>query len=92
MPRHQHEALVSKTANYTATLADKIISCSGTFTVTLPTAVGCTGREYIIKNTDTGVITVDGDGTETIDGELTQTLNQWDAMAIVSNGTGWSII
>jgi hypothetical protein len=92
MPRHQHEALVEKTANYTATLADTIISCSGTFTVTLPTAVGCTGREYVIKNTGTGVITVDANSTETIDGELTQTLNQWDAMAIVSNGTGWSII
>ena len=92
MPRHQHESLVLKTANYTATLDDTVISCSGTFTVTLPTAVGCAGREYIIKNTGTGVITVEGDGTETIDGELNQSLNQWDAMAIVSNGTGWSII
>lgn len=66
MPRHQHEALVLKTANYTATLADTIISCSGTFTVTLPTAVGCAGRQYVIKNTDTGVITVDANSTETI--------------------------
>jgi hypothetical protein len=92
MPRHQHESLVAKTANYIATLADTVITCDGTFTVTLPTADGCAGREYNIKNIGTGVITVDANSTETIDGELTQTLDQWDAMAIVSNGTGWLII
>ena len=72
---------------------DYQIECTAnTFTVTLPTAVGITGRVYSIKNTGTGVITVDGDGVETIDGDATQTLNQWDNMMIMSNGANWIII
>jgi hypothetical protein len=58
----------------------------------LPTAVGITGREYSIKNTGTGTITVDGATTETIDGELTQELLQWHNMTIMSNGTNWIIL
>jgi hypothetical protein len=87
-------AYVAKTATYTATAADYTIDCTAnTFTVTLPTAVGITGRIYVIKNTGTGVITVDGNSTETIDGQLTQTLNQWNTLKIQSNGSsGWIII
>lgn len=84
---------VAKTANYTLTSSDHTVDCTAnTFTVTLPTAVGITGRIYNIKNTGTGVITVDGDGTETIDGELTQEINQWDCMKIQSTGANWIII
>jgi hypothetical protein len=86
-------AYTAKTANYTATIADYTIDCTAnTFTVTLPTAVGITGRIYVIKNTGTGVITVDGDSTETIDGQLTQTLNQWNTLKIQSTGANWIII
>ena len=70
-----------------------IVNCTAnTFTVTLPTAVGNKGLEYIIKNSGSGVITVDGDGTETIDGATTQTLNQYDSITIVSDGANWIII
>lgn len=80
-----------KTAAYTATAADGTINCtSGTFTVTLPTAVGITGRIYTIKNSGAGVITVDADGTETIDGATTVTLStQYNSISIQSNGANW---
>jgi hypothetical protein len=81
------------TALTTLTDEDYQIECTAnSFTITLPTAVGITGREYSIKNSGTGVITVDGDGTETIDGELAQTIVQWDNMVITSNNVGWIII
>ena len=81
---------VAKTANYTATSANYLIDCTAnTFTVTLPTAVGITGRQYVVNNSGTGVITVDADGTETINGALTVTLNQYDSVTVVSNGANW---
>ena len=64
-------------------------------TITLPTAVGATGRFYVIKKVDataTYTVTVDGAGTETIDGELTQILRPYDAISIVSDGANWQII
>jgi len=45
---------VAKTANYTATISDQTINfTSGTDTLTLPTAVGITGRIYTITNSGT---------------------------------------
>ena len=83
----------SKSATYTALPTDATIECtSGTFTVTLYTAVGYKGRDLVINNQGTGVVTVDGDGTETINGALTQTLNQYDSLTIRSNGSNWIII
>lgn len=89
---------VEKSATYTASDTDKTINCTAnSFTVSLPTAVGITGREYLIKNTGAGVITVDADGSETIDGALTFILrNDGDpakknGVAVLSTGVGWII-
>lgn len=51
--------LKEKTTTYTLTADDEVILCNGTFTVTLPTAVGITGKKYTIKNVGTGVVTID---------------------------------
>ena len=83
---------VSKSATYTLTATDVVCLCTGTFTVTLPTAVGITGKTYYVKNVSSGVITLDGDGSETIDGETTQLLHQWDTAQVTSDGTNWVII
>ena len=50
------------------------------FTITLPTAV--VGQKFDIKNINTGIITIDGAGSDTIDGELTQIINQWENITI----------
>jgi hypothetical protein len=85
--------VLARTTTYTITDTDYIINCtSGTFTVTLPTSVGRDGRTYVVKNTGSGVITVDGDGTETIDGATTFTLNQYASVKVVSDGANWIII
>ena len=70
-----------------------LLNCtSGTFTVTLPTAVGILMKEYVVKNSGAGVITLDGDTAETIDGELTQAINPNDCLTVRSTNAGWIII
>jgi hypothetical protein len=80
-------AIANKTALYTIQPTDDLIRCSGTFTVTLPAATG-SGKMYVVKNTGTGVITVDGDGSETIDGSLTATVYSLDAVGFVDAAAG----
>lgn len=91
------QAIVSKTAAYTATATDDVIlgdASGGAFTVTLPTAVGIPGKRYTIKRTSSSNnVTVDGDGSETIDGATTKALaTQYAAIVVVSDGTGWHIV
>ena len=84
---------VAKTANYTATISDYTIDCtSGTFTVTLPTAVGITGRIYVIKNSGAGAITVATTSSQTIDGSTTYTLGtQYKYVVLQSNNSAWIV-
>ena len=86
-------AYVAKTANYTATISDYAINCTAnTFQITLPTAVGITGRNYIIKNSGTGVITVGTTSSQTIDGATTYSLGtQYKYVHVVSDGANWII-
>jgi hypothetical protein len=84
--------VVTKTLPYTLTANDDVVLCNGTFTLTLPTAVGISGKQYHIKNISTGLCTVAGDGTETIDEALTINLIQHEAIRIISDNTEWWIL
>ena len=92
------QAVVAKTGAYVATATDTIITCDasgGAFSITLPTAVGVTGKEYYIKKTDSSAnaVTIDGDGSETIDDATTRALSgQYDAVLVVSDNAEWWII
>jgi hypothetical protein len=80
-------------ANYTALPGDYQIECTvNSLTVTLPTAVGITGKIYSVKNSGTGTITLATTSSQTIDGALTQTLTQWDNLVVFSNGANWIIV
>jgi len=86
---------VAKTANYTVGVDDYTIDCtSGTFTVTLPTAVGIEGKVYNIKNSGTGLITIATTSSQTIDGysSLDITLSRYDSLLVQSNGANWIIL
>jgi hypothetical protein len=79
--------------DYTALPTDYVINCSGTLMIMLPTAVGITGKVYIIKNSGTGVVTISGDGSETIDGSSTKSLSiQYSSCTILSDGANWIIL
>ena len=57
---------------------DYFIDCStGTFTVSLPDATLIADRIFIIKNSGSGVITVDPHSAQTIDGAATVSLSQY---------------
>jgi len=67
----------------------------GAITITLPTAVGITGKSYHIKKIDVSAnnVTIDGSGSETIDGSTTLVISaQYDAPYIVSDGANWHVI
>jgi len=91
-------SVVTKTANYTATIYDNTILCdatTGAITIDLPTAVGNSGVKLNIKKIDSSVniITIDANGSEKIDADLTKTIaNQWTSITIISNGANWYII
>lgn len=91
-----------QTGDYTATVLDDVLLCSGSITVTLYDAAGKTdargvkqnaGRRITIKNTGTGAITIDGAGSQTIDGSLTKIITeQYVALELFSDGSNWHII
>ena len=84
---------VQKSATYTIANDNYYIECTAnSFTLSLPTAVGIGGQTFVIKNSGTGTITVDANGSQTIDGAITAVMStQYEAITIVSNGTDWII-
>lgn len=78
----------TKTANYTAATQDKFIECTGTITITLPTAVGVATECHKILNNGSGVITVVCTGGTTVSVNISF---NGDAYEFVSNGTNWKI-
>ena len=84
---------VAKTALYTATNDDRVIDCtSGTYTITLPTAVAQAGRIFIVRNSGSGVITIGTTSSQTIDGAATITLSGKGFAKVVSDGSNWRVI
>jgi hypothetical protein len=78
---------------YTVNTENYLVDCvSGTFTVTLPTAVGIAGQIFVIKNSGAGTITVATTGGQTIDGLSTRTLIQYGSLYIQSDNTNWDIV
>jgi hypothetical protein len=78
-------------STYTINTNNYFIDCtSGTFNVTLPTAVGIAGQTFIIKNSGTGTITVTTTGTQSIDGTTRIELTQYGSITVQSGGSNWS--
>jgi hypothetical protein len=86
--------LVNLTADYTGTTTDYTFNCTAnTFSVTLPTAIGVKGKIYVIKNSGTGIITVNTTSSQTIDGSSSIVIKkQYLSRAVQSDGTNWIII
>ncbi len=85
----------SVSSAYAATPLDDYISAQGgtQFNITLPSAVGLTGKTFLIKsNMNTGIlVVVVASGTQTIDGASSVTLSKYSSLHIVSNGANWEI-
>jgi hypothetical protein len=90
-------AFSAKTTTYSATSSDQILTgdaTSAAFTITVPTAVGITGKSYTVKKIDSSgnAVTVATTSSQTIDGSTTYSLaSQYKYVTLVSNGSNWII-
>ncbi len=98
-------SIVTKTADYTATVNDSTIltdATSGDITITLPTAASAynstdgTGLILNISHDPDDVsgnsTIIDGNGSETVAGELTQVISAGEVINLQSTGTKWILI
>jgi hypothetical protein len=88
-------AITGKTSNYTLTGGDHtiLVNCSsGNVTLTLPTAVGCTGRMYIVKRIDDSVnaANINSNGSENIEGSTSAaSVSGMSSIVLQSDNSGW---
>ncbi|SHG26044.1 hypothetical protein SAMN05443549_10330 [Flavobacterium fluvii] len=86
------------TTNTTLDDTHSIVLCNNgavAKTMTLPTAVGITGRIYSIKRGEasTADVTIATTSSQTIDGEMDYMLmNAKESVTIVSNGSNWNVV
>jgi hypothetical protein len=91
-------AFSAKTTTTTVAAVDSVLTgdtTSAAFTMTLPTAVSITGRQYNIKRINSGAnnLTVGTTSSQTIDGSTTKVLGaQWSSITVVSDGSNWLIV
>lgn len=84
--------------NYTVSSTSTVILADATgasLTVTLPTAIGLTGKIRTIKRLNAGAntVTVATTSSQTIDGATTQVLAiQYTSVDVISDGANWSIL
>jgi hypothetical protein len=86
------------TVNTSAASTDNLLVFTGSSaaTLTLPTAVGCDGRNYMIKNASTAgttpVLTIATTSSQTIDGAASWTLTSAnETITLISNGANWHV-
>jgi hypothetical protein len=88
-------AITAKSQDYTLTAGDHtvLVDCSGgNVTITLPTAVGCPGRMYIVKRTDTSAnsANIDANGSEQIEGSTSLVgVAARGSIVLQSDNSGW---
>lgn len=86
----QAQSYLSVAVDYTVTPSDRIIKVTvAGKKVTMMTAVGNTGREFVIDNAANGNITLAANGAELIEGVTAQTLPPDSAVHVYSDGAGW---
>lgn len=86
---------VAKTADYTLTAGDYTVNVTANnVTITLPTAVGISGRIYQINNSGTGTLTIATTSSQTVNGAAsgTITLGQYEALTVQSNGSNYIVL
>lgn len=87
--------VLSKTAAYTVAAADRgaVIDCSGTWTLgLLPAATAGDKFLVTVRNSGSGVITIDPNLSETVDGAATLSLAAGESVTLLVDGTAWITI
>lgn len=82
----------SRTTSYTALIGDAV-DASGTITITLPTAVGNTGKSILVSNISTsGTVTVSATGGFATGSATTTLTSPGDTIQAMSNGASWTVL
>ncbi|MBM4251771.1 MAG: hypothetical protein FJ146_07350 [Deltaproteobacteria bacterium] len=90
-------AVITTNADYNLTDQDSVVLASadsGPLTMSLPSAVGIPGRQYLIKKKDSSpnIVSVEASGSETIEGAASfQLISQWMYVALISDGANWIV-
>jgi hypothetical protein len=98
LTKSERHAYTSISTNTTLDATHNVVdvdASSAAITITLPTAVGINGREYVIRKLDSSAnaVTVDGNGAETVNGAATKALStQYETVHIMSDGANWIIL
>jgi hypothetical protein len=83
-------AIVTKSTNYTATIADGTILASGAITLTLPAASSCPGKVFMIKKTDATTTLTIAASTGNVEGNANLTTTTLGAaFQLQSDGSNW---
>ena len=89
----------SFTGNTTIVDTDNILVFTGSaaVTATLPSAIGCNGRKYVVKNASTTLPTpaviIMTTLSQTIDGTVSWILDEAnETAALISNGANWFVV
>lgn len=85
----------AKSANYTVLLSDygTLIDCTNTITIALTAAATLgDGFWFAVRNSGSGIVTIDPSGAETIDGAATIALGQGDSAIVWCNGTTFKTV
>jgi hypothetical protein len=94
-------SVVTKTANYTLASSDDLVlvnAAGGSFTLTLPTAVGATGKIYRIKRTDGSLsttVSIATTSSQTVDAYASSAVKlftKFEQLEIVSDGANWAVL
>lgn len=92
----QYLACTTKTANYTLVPTDCVIggdTSGGSFTLTLPTAVGYNGLTFTLKSKSLlNTLSFATTGGQTVDGETTGIIPPRHSLMVISDGANWDII
>lgn len=82
--------VVTTAINYSVLINDYIVMATAfNITMTLPTAVGLTGKIFVIDNNSTGDIFVTGTGGELIQNALIQVIPTQSSVKFYSTGANW---
>jgi len=82
---------LSTTTAVDATYKGKLIDCTGTMTLNLlAAATASSSFPLMIRNSGSGVVTLDGNASETINGSTTQALAAGQSAVIGCDGSNWT--
>ncbi|PGH59462.1 hypothetical protein CRT60_00320 [Azospirillum palustre] len=88
--------VAAKSGAYTVTTSDggKLFACTGTFTLTMPSATSATnGFTIAVSNVGSGTITLSPNGSDTVANRSVLTVAPSAGILCVSNGSnGWAVI